>query len=130
MFSATEGWVSGQRYILHTTDGGGPIGIQLVSTEIPENSSLSQNYPNPFNPVTKIRFSIPLLRGVSEGRGVLTKLLVYDVLGRETAFPVNEELKPGVYEIDFDGSQLPSSVYYYRLTSGSLSQTKKMVLLK
>jgi photosystem II stability/assembly factor-like uncharacterized protein len=123
--------------ILKTTNGGGSIGIQPISNEIPRDFSLSQNYPNPFNPVTRIRFSIPLSKEVSEvdglpaaGRGVLTKLLVFDVLGREVAFPVNEELKPGVYEIDFDALSLPSGVYYYRLASGSFSQTKKMVLLK
>lgn len=127
MLSATEGWISGEKYILYTTDGGGPIGIQTINTEIPENFSLSQNYPNPFNPSTKIRFSIPI---AGQRHAINTIMIIFDVLGREVAFPVNEELKPGIYEIDFDGSQLPSGVYYYRLTSGSFSQTKRMVLLK
>ena len=59
------------------------IGIQPISSEVPDKFSLYQNYPNPFNPSTKIKFQIPLSRGVSEGRGVLTRLSIYDVLGRE-----------------------------------------------
>jgi hypothetical protein len=112
------------------------VGINQISTEIPIDYSLSQNYPNPFNPATRIRFSIPLSRGVSEGRGVLTKLIVYDALGREVQTLVNENLSPGTYEVDFDGSNLPSSVYYYKLEVSDhsnplrVTETKKMVLIK
>jgi len=106
------------------------IGIQPTSSEIPKSYSLSQNYPNPFNPVTKIRFSIPLSRGVSAdgGRGVL--LQVYDILGREITVLVNEQLKPGTYEVEFDGSNYPSGVYFYTLNANEYKESKKMILLK
>jgi hypothetical protein len=97
-------------------------GIKKISTEIPNNFSLSQNYPNPFNPNTIIGFQLPMLSNV--------KLIIYDVLGREIATLVNEQLKPGTYEITFDGADYPSGVYFYKLTTESFNQTKRMVLLK
>jgi photosystem II stability/assembly factor-like uncharacterized protein len=106
-------------------------GIIKLGTDIPYQFSLSQNYPNPFNPVTKIKFSIPLSRGVSEGRGVLVKLLIYDILGREIATLVNEQLQPGTYEVEWDGSNYPSGVYFYQLSiNNEQLVTKKMVLIK
>ncbi len=120
--------------ILKTTNGGNPIGIQKPGTEIPEQFVLYQNYPNPFNPTTKIKFDIPLSRGVSEGRGVFTKLVIYDILGREITTIVNEQLQPGTYEVEWDASNYPSGVYFYKLivtdASTPLSISKKMVLLK
>ena len=104
------------------------IGIKPISTEIPNGYKLSQNYPNPFNPTTKIRFEIPLSRGMSEGRGVL--LVVYDILGREVATLVNEQLKPGTYEVDFEGGKYSSGVYYYKLVAEGFVETKKMILIK
>jgi len=100
------------------------VGINQIGTEIPEKFSLSQNYPNPFNPVTKIKFDIS---GISLAQ---TFLYVYDLIGREIAVLVNQHLKPGTYEVDFDGSNLPSGVYYYKLESGGFIETKKMVLIK
>ena len=107
-----------------------PIGIEPISTEIPQRYELLQNYPNPFNPMTKLKFSIPLLRGVASeaGRGVLLK--VYDVLGKEIAVLLNENLKPGIYEIEWDASSIPSGVYFYSLITNEFTQTKKMVVLK
>jgi hypothetical protein len=105
-------------------------GIVQTGNEIPETFSLKQNYPNPFNPVTKIRFQIPLLRGVSEGRGVFTKISVFDILGQEVAILVNDQLKPGKYEVAFDASNLPSGTYFAKLTSGEYSNTIKMLLIK
>ncbi|NWF50893.1 MAG: T9SS type A sorting domain-containing protein, partial [Ignavibacteriaceae bacterium] len=58
------------------------------------------------------------------------QLIVYDLLGREAAVLVNEEKQPGVYEEVFDGSNLPSGVYLYRLTAGEFNDTKKLILLK
>jgi hypothetical protein len=110
------------------------IGIQNISTEIPSRFSLSQNYPNPFNPETKIKFDIPLSRGVSEGRGVLVRLVIYDILGKEIATLVNEQLKPGTYEVEWSatcgGSNYPSGVYFYKLIANEFTETKKMVLIK
>ncbi|MDP2037534.1 MAG: T9SS type A sorting domain-containing protein [Ignavibacteria bacterium] len=86
--------------------------------------SLSQNYPNPFNPETTISYKIPAASKVS--------LIVYDVLGREVAILVNEYKQPGSYNSQFSirNSQLPTGVYFYRLQSGSYSETKKMILLR
>jgi hypothetical protein len=137
MVSPTEGWICGERYILHTTDGGGPIGIQPISSEIPICFSLSQNYPNPFNPVTKIKFSLPV---PSKGGVYMVQLVIYDILGRKVASLIpppgggQEGLPPGVYEVEFNGSNYTSGVYFYKLivfgASAPLSITKKMILLK
>ncbi|HWA07323.1 MAG TPA: T9SS type A sorting domain-containing protein, partial [Ignavibacteria bacterium] len=105
-----------------------PIGIEPISTEIPTKFELFQNYPNPFNPTSKLRFTIPLLSGVSEGRGVLLK--IYDVLGKEIAVLVNQNLKPGIYEIDWNAENIPSGVYFYSLITNEFTQTKRMVVLK
>jgi hypothetical protein len=113
------------------------IGIQPVSSEIPRHYSLQQNYPNPFNPSTKIRFNIPLLRGVDAegGRGVSTKLLIYDISGRLVETLVNKSLNPGVYEAQWpapsgDAANYPSGVYFYKLQTETFSETRKMILMK
>ena len=107
------------------------VGVNQISSVIPEAISLTQNYPNPFNPSTKIKFTIPLSRGVSEGRGVLARLVIYDILGREIATLVNEQLQPGTYEVEWDGSNYPSGVYFYQLSiNNEQLATKKMVLVK
>jgi hypothetical protein len=89
---------------------------------------LEQNYPNPFNPSTKIKFTIPvILSGVERS---ITTLKVFDVLGNEVSTLVNEHKPAGEYEIDFDGTGLPSGIYFYKLKAGSYVQSRKMVLLK
>jgi hypothetical protein len=93
---------------------------------------LEQNYPNPFNPSTKIKFTIPasdspLLGGARCG---LVTLKVYDVLGKEVATLVNEEKPAGSYEVDFDGKDIASGIYFYQLKAGKYIETKKMVLIK
>ena len=103
---------------------GNPVGISGMNTEIPGEFSLSQNYPNPFNPTTKIRFDI------SGSSAAQTSLSVYDLLGREVAALVNEELKPGTYEVNWDASNFPGGVYFYRISAGSFSETRKMILIK
>jgi hypothetical protein len=104
------------------------IGIQNISTEIPSSYSLGQNYPNPFNPTTKIKFDVVLDSRFRGNDKVV--LVVYDVMGREVQTLVNESLRPGTYEATFDGSQLTSGVYFYKLTSGDFSETKRMLLVK
>ncbi len=106
--------------------------IQPVSTELPSQYSLSQNYPNPFNPSTKINFAIPLLRGVTgeAGRGVFTSIKVYDILGNEITTLVNQHLTPGTYSVNWDASNFPSGIYFYRLSFGEFTETNKMILLK
>ena len=86
------------------------------------NFDLSQNYPNPFNPTTKIEYSIPITSFVT--------LKVYDILGREVATLVNEEKFSGNYKVVFDGSDLSSGIYFYKIQAGNYSSVKKMVLLQ
>jgi len=101
---------------------------------LPSLMALSQNYPNPFNPVTTVRFRLPARSGSDGQAGIsdcrLVTVRVYDVLGREVATLVNEEMAPGTYEIPFDASKLSSGVYLYRLSHGGFTETKKMILLR
>ncbi|MBE0572724.1 MAG: discoidin domain-containing protein [Ignavibacteriaceae bacterium] len=96
-------------------------------SEIPETFELFQNYPNPFNPSTKIKFTIP---SVGAQYIVPIQLKVFDILGNEVATLVDEEKMPGIYEVEFNGSNFSSGVYLYRLTAGSFSEIKKLILLK
>ncbi len=96
--------------------------LSVKNENIPLTYNLAQNYPNPFNPITKIRYQIPEPAFVS--------IKIYDVLGNEIADLVNEEKNAGGFEIDFDGSELTSGIFYYRITAGNFNQTKKMILLK
>ncbi len=90
--------------------------------EQPTTFRLDQNYPNPFNPTTTIKFSV--------GTYGHTSLRVYDVLGREVAILVDEVRDAGVYEAVFDATSLSSGMYFYKLESGNLVQTKKMIIMK
>jgi photosystem II stability/assembly factor-like uncharacterized protein len=116
--------------ILRTTTGGEPVtNVEKLSSQISE-FSLEQNYPNPFNPSTKIKYTIPASPKSSPKERTLVHLIVYDILGKQVAELVNEEKQPGVYEVNFDGTNLSSGVYLYRLTAGTFSDIKKLVLLK
>ncbi len=113
-------WVGGgSGAIISTTS---PISINPINFRIPEKFSLSQNYPNPFNPQTKIKFDI--------SKQSFAKLIIYDILGREVATLVNEDLKPGTYSFDWDGSNYASGIYFYQLVVGDYAKTMKMVLIK
>jgi hypothetical protein len=109
------------------------IGIHQISNEIPERFNLYQNFPNPFNPSTKIRFDIP---SIGQRLAFDTRLVVYDILGREIAVLANTQLSPGSYEVEFDGSRLASGLYFYQLQIAETTRrfvfngTKKMVLIK
>jgi hypothetical protein len=83
---------------------------------------LSQNYPDPFNPSTKIVYRIP--------KSGIVRLVVYDILGREVAVLVNQFQQPDEYRIDWNASNFPSGVYFYKLQAGDFVQTKKMILIK
>ncbi|MEJ5263516.1 MAG: M1 family aminopeptidase [Ignavibacterium sp.] len=106
--------------------------------DLPVNFSLEQNYPNPFNPTTKIRFVIPNeVRNLKDFSSqaprndkTLVTLKVYDILGNEIATLVNEEKPAGVYEVEFDASNLSSGIYLYILKANSFVETKKMSLIK
>jgi len=105
------------------------VGVQNQE-ELPIFYSLGQNYPNPFNPTTKMSFVISHLSLVS--------LKVFNVLGQEVATLVNEKREAGRHEIQFDGSMLPSGVYFYRLQAHPIDcgqandyvNTKKLLLVK
>lgn len=86
------------------------------------NYELSQNFPNPFNPVTKINFSIPKSTNVV--------LKVYNELGKEVETLVNENLAGGNYEVQFNGANFGSGIYYYRIEASGFVQTRKMLLIK
>jgi hypothetical protein len=101
------------------------MGKTYVDNEIlPASFQLLQNYPNPFNPSTAISYQLSAFSHVS--------LKVYDVLGREVATLVREFQQAGYYNSQFSirNSQLPSGVYFYRLTAGNYSETKRMLVLK
>jgi photosystem II stability/assembly factor-like uncharacterized protein len=91
--------------------------------KIPDKFSLSQNYPNPFNLVTKFDFSLP--------EHAIVNLIILNILGQEVKRIVNNEsINSGTYTYDFDASDLPSGVYYYKLTAGDYSEIRKLTLLK
>jgi hypothetical protein len=96
--------------------------VNVKNENVPAAFNLSQNYPNPFNPSTVISYRLPVTSFVT--------LKVYDILGREVATLVNEEKPSGEYEVEFDGSALPSGIYFYQLKAGEYSETRKMILLK
>ena len=104
-----------------------PIGITPVSNLAPQNYKLYQNYPNPFNPATKIRFDVPLA-GQRNTNDV--KIIIYDILGREISLLVNENLKPGTYEVEWSASGFASGIYFCRLIAGNFQDAKKMLLVK
>ena len=98
------------------------IGVSTITQQLPFEYSLSQNYPNPFNPVTKINYELKVTNYVS--------IIVYDIRGNEVATLVNEKQNSGSYSVNFNAANFPSGVYYYKITSGDFTETKKMMLLK
>ncbi len=114
----------------------GITGITPVSSQIPKRYSLSQNYPNPFNPTTKIKFDIP---SAWNGRDRSVKLTVYNILGKEVATIVNQNLQPGSYEATWNATNEPSGVYFYKIMiypsdrserADGFIMAKKMILIK
>lgn len=99
-----------------------PIGITRNTNHGPVKFALYQNYPNPFNPKTKINYELPVTGFV--------KLVLYDLLGRKVKNLVNEKQNAGSYEVEFDGSNFSSGVYFYKLETDNFTAVKKMVLLK
>ncbi|MGA7159690.1 MAG: T9SS type A sorting domain-containing protein [Bacteroidota bacterium] len=98
---------------------------QSIKVEVggsPKTFELSQNFPNPFNPTTIINYQLPM--------NSLVTLKIYDILGREVAILTNGRQNAGYYSATFDGSNLPSGVYFYKLEAGTYSKTKKLLLLK
>lgn len=95
---------------------------------VPLSFKLYQNYPNPFNPMTNIKFDVPEIPEQSGSMNVVLK--IYDVLGKEITTLVNEQMNPGTYEVNFDGTNYPSGIYYCRMSFGESATVNKMILLK
>ena len=98
------------------------VGVQPISGDVPKVYSLSQNFPNPFNPSTRIEFALPKAGQV--------KLVVYNVLGAEVTTLINENLQTGYHTVSFNGTNLASGVYFYKLTAGDFTAVKKMLMIK
>ncbi len=120
--NTTGGTVFKYRLKQIDTDGEYEYSDEVEVEIIPGEFVLYQNYPNPFNPGTIIKYAIDSKQ--------YANLKVYDVLGNEVVTLVNEVKEAGIYEVEFNASNLPSGVYMYKLESGSYVQTKKMLLLK
>jgi len=101
---------------------GNVVGLTYMNSELPKEFKLEQNYPNPFNPSTNFEFRIAEFGFVH--------LTIYDVMGKEVETIVNGNLKPGTYKADWNASKFTSGVYFYKLTAGSFTETKKMLLVK
>jgi hypothetical protein len=129
VYSTTSG-IGKEYLIIKYSPGGGfgpntvqnPNGNNVSTLSVPNDYALEQNYPNPFNPVTLIKYALPKAGNV--------KINVFDVLGREVSTIVNEYKEAGYYNIQFDGSSLPSGVYIYKINAGNFRDIKKMVLVK
>jgi len=118
--STNTGYLTVNNEIYKTTNGG--VGILNITNEIPDRFSLSQNCPNPFNPSTNIKFDLP--------NNVFVSIKTYDLLGREIKTLVNEYKQAGTYLVSFNGSELASGTYFYRIQAGSFVQVKRMLLIK
>jgi len=98
------------------------VGVQTISTEVPQKFFLSQNYPNPFNPSTTINFDMH--------KSGIVSIKVFDLLGKEMQELVKEFKPAGSYQITFDGSKFGSGVYFYEMQTNDFVETKRMLLVK
>jgi len=130
-FNEPQGFIEGTNqnglnprslYLAQLEERMNPTDIKMTSTGNNLNFMLEQNYPNPFNPVTSIFYSIPQAAFVS--------IKVFNVLGNEIASLGNEQKDAGNYKVNFDASNFPSGIYFYKLQAGRFVSSKKMVLLK
>jgi hypothetical protein len=90
--------------------------------DLPNNFSISQNYPNPFNPVTTIQYMLPISSDVT--------LEIFDILGRKVDALVDSRQQPGNHQITWNAADKPSGIYFYKISAGDFTETKRMVLLK
>lgn len=119
---SVNGYISGDGGVILKTTNGGITAVTNIETRIPSEYKLYQNYPNPFNPVTKIRFELPYKNNV--------EIKIFNVLGQEIVTLVNGILSEGFHEFTFDGSNLSSGIYFYRLKTDTFVESKKMLLIK
>ncbi|PKL90413.1 MAG: hypothetical protein CVV23_00750 [Ignavibacteriae bacterium HGW-Ignavibacteriae-2] len=101
----------------------------LETNYIPSKFQLQQNYPNPFNPCTTIEYSFPHSE-LGSSDPISVSLIVYDILGHEVSTLVNEKQNPGSYKVEFNGKNLATGIYFYRLKVGNIVDSKRMILLK
>jgi hypothetical protein len=116
------GWAVGPYGVILKTTTGGLTGINEISEEPPSEFKLHQNYPNPFNAQTRFRIEVRKTAKV--------KVVVSDVLGGKVETVMDKEVKPGMYEINLDGSNYPSGVYFYRMFAGEFTEARRMVVIK
>ncbi|CAN5639462.1 hypothetical protein BH10BAC5_BH10BAC5_01450 [soil metagenome] len=121
-YYTNNGANDGYGVILDDIKIGTVVGVNTISTNVPEKFNLSQNYPNPFNPTTKIKFDIAKASNV--------KITVYSSLGQEVAVLANGFLNAGFYETQLDAKSLSSGTYFYRIEAGEFIQTKKLTVVK
>ena len=100
----------------------GTTSVENISSEIPKEFMLEQNYPNPFNPSTNIQFALP--------QSGFVKLEIFSLTGERVDVLISEELSAGKYNYEWNGSNLTSGIYFYRLNTGSFIETRKMLLIK
>jgi len=121
-FSSNAAGDSVYTYLIRAYVSSYTTGVKQNTELTPASFTLEQNFPNPFNPSTTIRFQMP-------SKGLVT-LKVYDIIGREVITLVNGFKETGMHEVKFNASGLPSGVYLYRITSGTFTQTRKLVFIK
>jgi len=99
------------------------LGLKDVfAIQIPDKYILYQNYPNPFNPVTKIKFALP--------KPEIVKIEIYNIIGQKIETLINIPMPAGYYEVEFNGQNLSSGIYLYRIEAGEWIDVKKMLLVK
>jgi hypothetical protein len=111
------------------SQGNGALGPQetdVIEETVPRQFKLEQNYPNPFNPKSKIKYQI----ANTQKENQKVELIVFNVLGEKVSTLVNEVQNSGTYEVEWDATNYPSGVYFYKLTTQQFKQTKRMVLIK
>jgi hypothetical protein len=112
----TSGWSAFWNFTIRT------VGINQISSEVPNTYKLFNNYPNPFNPVTKIKFQIP--------KAGIVELKIFDITGKTVTTLVNGILNNGVYEITFDASSLSSGIYFVKMQAGNYTGIQRIALVK
>jgi photosystem II stability/assembly factor-like uncharacterized protein len=122
VYDHSKAWVGASSGTVWYSVLSSPQGILHNYNNVPHKFSLAQNYPNPFNPGTIISYQIPTTNDV--------KIILYDAMGRELKTLVDKQQIAGSHKIEFDGTDFPSGVYFYKLIAGSFNETKKMILIK
>ena len=119
-------WIATDKGVSYISDLTSDVGIIQPN----EYKLKLENYPNPFNPVTTIEYSIPAIKEGQTMSLQTVRLVIYDILGNRVATLINKQQYSGTYKVIWEATEYSSGIYYYRLTSGQLCMTRKMLLLK